>query len=246
MTAVSQAASYIESFPNSTGGNLGHNNAAIGWKAANGSLATDTSTNAGNGSGGFLISNVNGAGGTAGYGAKAGNVNGGTSNPYGLAYTDEVATLNISTSDITSISFQSRNTNANDIFRIVIGLDTGSGTQWYATNTTFTSASGTTWGGHNFSFVTTGSEWRALTFTPGSSLALGSTLGSSLPAGTLTSAGLFLSGSSGGDLADVMRYDEFTINYIPEPSAAALGVLAFGLGALGRRRGQGSSKRCQW
>lgn len=242
MTAACQAASYIESFTNSTGGNVGHSNTAVGWKAANSSLATDVSTNNGNNNGGFLISNVNGAGGSAGYGAKAGNVNGGTSNPYGLAYTEEVATLSISTSTITSISFQSRNSNATDIFRIVVGLDTGSGTQWYATNTTFTSASGTTWGGHNFSFVTTGSEWRALTFTPENSLALGSTLGTSLPSGTLTSAGLFLSGSAGGDLADVMRYDEFTINYIPEPSTAALGVLAFGSCALGRRRPQGSSK----
>lgn len=239
--ASAQAASYVEYFPNNisngTTSNISHGHADILWKAANGPTATNDT----NSTSGFLVSYLNGSGGTRGYGAKA---NSGT---YGLAYTDEAAltSLNITTADITSITFLSRNAVNTDRIRVVVALNIAGNTQWYASSTYFTTAGGAWADGPELKtlpFDTLASSWRALTFASGSLSLSDTALGSALPNGTLVGAGLFLSGSSdangtsGGNHAGTMRYDDFTVNYVPEPASAALGALAFGFGALGRRR----------
>lgn len=226
LSSISRPA-YVEAFPNTGSGNISHGNAAVGWQAYYGSTATDGSGNTSNGNnGGFVVSNL-----SSGYGAKTAT----TPGTYGLTYTTEVASLNITSADITDFSFLARNSSNSDRFRVVIALDVSGITQWYASSTFFTTAGGTWSDGpetKNLLFSNTAANWRALAFTAGSELSLAdSTLVSALPAGTLVATGLFVSGNdntagtSGGANANTMRYDDFTVNYAPEPSSAMLGMV---------------------
>ena len=225
LSSISHAA-YVEAFPNAGMGNISHANAAVGWQAYYGSTAIDGSGNASNGNnGGFVVSNLG-----SGYGAKTAT----TPGTYGLTYTTEVASLSIATADLTSFSFLARNGSLSDRFRVVIALDVSGITQWYASSTYFTTAGGTWADGpesKSLPFSTNAGEWRALTFTPGSLSIADTSLASSLPNGTLVAAGLFVSGNdntagtSGGANANTMRYDDFTVNYAPEPSSAMLGMM---------------------
>jgi len=224
---------YLETFPDSTGGNISHG--SVGWYTYYDATAINATNNAANETGGgFVLSNINGVGGTGGYGAKA------NSNPYGLSYTTEFAPLNRSLTEISNISFYSRNASSTDLFRVVIGLDAGGTTQWYASNATYNNTTGGAGFGdsgqlHTLAFTSAASSWRALTFTPGTGLSLAAgTLGADLPVGNLIAAGLFLSGAGGADHAGTMRYDNFNIDVVPEPSALAFGV--FGAGLLASRR----------
>lgn len=234
LASSSFAASYVETFFHTSTSDVGHNHSEIGWRAYGAANAVDVSSNS---SGtGFLVSQAGGvSGGGRGYGAKA------NASAFGIAFTEEVASLNISTVDLTSISFASRNQATSDLFRIVVAVNVGGdNVQWYATSTTYaaTTAAGTWKQDNVFDFVTTGSAWQALTFTPGSQLSLSNTtLDSPLPEGTLAAAGLFLSGSTGAtNISATMRYDNFAVNYVPEPSTALLGALALGIGACRRSR----------
>lgn len=240
LTGMAQAAlTYVETFPGAATGNLSHNDATIGWNAYYGSTAINDSSNTLNGAGGgFVVSNLSG-----GYGAKA--VASGASTAYGITYTTEVAALGITVADITNISFLARNGSIADRMRVVIGIDVAGVTQWFASNTAYATAAGAWADGpetKNLSFSISASSWRALTFTTGSLSLADTTLGSALPSGNLVAAGLFLSGSSttlgasGGPQAATMRYDDFTVTYVPEPSAAAFGALALGVFSWGRRR----------
>lgn len=225
LSSVSHAA-YVENFPNTGMGNISHGNVAIGWEAYYGSTATNGSGNTGNGgNGGFVVSNL-----SSGYGAKTAT----TPGTYGLTYSTELATLNVTTADITDFSFLARNSSASDRFRVVIGVDVSGITHWYASNSFFTTADGI-WSGpesKNLPFNAAGANWRALTFIAGSELSLSdSTLPSAVPNGMLVAAGLFVSGNnntagtSGGANANTMRYDNFTVNFVPEPSSALLSLL---------------------
>lgn len=235
MTSHGAVSHYLETFPDPTPGNISHGD--VNWKAYYGTTAIDATANNVNGTGGgFVLSNIVGVGGTQGYGAKA------DSNPFGLSYTTEFAPVNRSLTEISSISFYSRNVDAGDLFRIVIGLDVGGTTQWYASDATYKNTTGGAGFGtngelHTLNFTNAASAWRALTFTPSSVLSLGATtLGANLPGNNLVAAGLYLSGSTGGNHAGTMRYDNFNIDIVPEPSALALGAL--GTGLLAFRRGR--------
>lgn len=238
VSSVSHAA-YVEAFPNAGAGNISHGSVEIGWKSYYGSTAIDGSGNTTNGSnGGFVVSNL-----SSGYGAKTAT----TPGTYGLTYTTEVASLNVTSADITDFSFLARNGSNSDRFRVVIALDVSGVTQWYASNTFFTTAGGTWADGpetKNLPFSTAAANWRALSFTAESALSLAdSTLVSALPAGTLVATGLFVSGNdntagtSGGANANTMRYDNFTVNFVPEPSSAMLGLLGATVTLTRRRKG---------
>ncbi|RYD38791.1 MAG: hypothetical protein EOP87_00795 [Verrucomicrobiaceae bacterium] len=237
LASVSHAAStYQETFPHPGGGNISHTD--VGWTAVYGSSATDGSANTtNNASGGFVVSNLG-----AGYGAKTT-----FSNSYGLAYTTEVFSPSapITTADITSISFLARNSAATDRYRIVLAIDVAGTTEWYASNAFFTTTAGAWADGaqlQQLAFTTAASDWRNMTVTTSALSVSDSTLGAALPSGTLIAAGLFLSGNSGtagtsgGAHANTMRYDDFTVNVVPEPSAAMLGVMGASLLAFRRKQ----------
>ncbi|MBX3740548.1 MAG: hypothetical protein KF712_06130 [Akkermansiaceae bacterium] len=230
------ATTYQETFPNATGGNVSH--ASIGWTTVYGTSAIDGSANTTNSaSGGFVVSNLG-----AGYGAKTT-----FESSYGLAYTTEFYDPQnpITTADISSISFLARNSSANDRYRIVLAIDApGNPTQWFVSNTFFTTTAGTWADGaqlRELLFTTAASSWRNMTVTSSALSISDSTLGSALPSGTLVAAGLFLSGNnntagtSGGAHVNTMRYDNFTVNVVPEPSAALLGIAGSALLLLRRK-----------
>ena len=81
-----------------------------------------------------------------------------------------------------------------------------------------------------FNWTTTASAWDSLSFTPGSSLVLGSTLGSPLPGDNVTAFGLYSDAEAGA----TRRFDTYQIDSVPEPSCVALALL--GAGALMRLR----------
>jgi len=216
---------YSETFPNTAGNNnRPHNHSEVGWQAHIGAGATANSSNTGN-TGGFVVPDSVG-----GYGAKAntGNV--------GIAWTNEFTSINMSLTEITSLSFRSNNNNASDVMRFAVRIDS----QWYITTQTFTHAGGGIYNDWSvaenevFNFTTNAASWQLLNFipgTPGGTLSTGGVLSSALPTGTLDAAGIYLESNSG-----VVRYDDFTINVVPEPSAAALVVAGLAGVALRRRR----------
>ena len=227
------ASTYQETFPHPGGGNISHT--SVGWSAVYGASATDGSANTtNNANGGFVVSNLG-----SGYGAKTTS-----SSTYGLAYTTEVSSNTITTADITSISFLARNGSGNDRYRIVLAIDVAGSTQWYASEAFFTTTAGAWADGaelRELLITTAASSWRNMTLTTSALSLSDDTLGSALPDGNLMAAGLFLSGNndtagtSGGAHANTMRYDDFTVNVVPEPSGAMLGIMGASLLAFRRR-----------
>ena len=238
VSSAHAATTYKETFPNSGGSNASHT--SVGWFASYSTNATDGSGNiVNNANGGFVVSNL-----AAGYGAKT--TSGST---YGLAYTTEVTANNITTTDITGITFLARNAVITDRFRVVIAVDVAGDIQWYASDAFFTTSAGTWTGGsgaelQTLPFTLNASNWRMLTYAPDNMLAVSdSTLTSDLPIGNVGAVGLFLSGNndgeggtSGGAHQGTMRYDDFTVNVIPEPSTAILGTLGVLALAFRKRR----------
>lgn len=113
-----------------------------------------------------------------------------------------------------SFSFYAANSNAAHELRVALRINGA----WYASEEVFSTSSGSfsqLSGGEykELTFDTSGSEWRSLSFdgsfsSGGSTLSLGSTLGSSLPAGNITAFGIYMSSTgTGGNL----RFDTFTI-----------------------------------
>lgn len=215
---------YTETFPNTAGNNnRPHNHSEVGWQAHIGSGATANSSNTGN-SGGFVVPDSVG-----GYGAKA------NTGSVGIAWTTEFAPINMSLTEITSLSFRSNNNNASDVMRFAVRIDS----QWYVTTQAFTHAGGgiyNDWSGAEnevFNFTTNAASWQLLNFTTGTggTLSTGAVLSSALPTGTLSAAGIYLESNTG-----VVRYDDFTINVVPEASASALVVAGLAGIAFRRRR----------
>lgn len=227
------ASLYSESFPN------GGSNAAfstVGWNAHIGASAT-----ADTGSSDSVVSNATGKTGVIGYGAKTGLTTGA-----GLYWTTEIGT--VAPTSITSIQFFSNNASTADILRVAIRIDNGTpgnsaDDTWYATNTAFqrnssTAGSSTNWVANGeletFAFTSAAASWRDLTFVPGSSLSIATSARlSDLPAGNINAVGIFGSGSANGNIAGVIRFDEFTV--VPEPSGVGAALLA-ATGLLIRRR----------
>jgi hypothetical protein len=80
-----------------------------------------------------------------------------------------------------------------------------------------------------FNWTTDASAWDSLTFVPGTSLALGSALLSSLPGDPITAFGLYSDAEAGGGNA-TRRFDTYQINTVPEPGSVLL--VLFGVGML--------------
>lgn len=243
--SIAQAAStYQETFPHPGGGNISHTD--VGWTTVYGATATDGSGNTTNNSnGGFVVSNLG-----DGYGAKTTT----TPGSYGLAYTTEVYSPSapITTTDISSISFLAKNSVATDRYRIVLAIDVAGSTEWFVSNQFFTTTAGVWSDGaqlQELAFTTAASAWRNMTVTTSALSISDSTLGSALPGGNLIAAGLFMSGNndtagtSGGAHANTMRYDNFTVNVVPEPSAAMLGIAGSALLLLRRRKSSAAGRR---
>ncbi len=130
----------------------------------------------------------------------------------GIVWTDSVSFDPADYSDV-KFSLYAANSNAAHQMRVAIRI----GSQWYASDTAFSTASINFSGGGEYKELTfdpSGSEWRQLTFngsfaSSGTTLSLaGSTLGSDLPSGDINAVGVYLSTTgSGGNL----RFDTFTI-----------------------------------
>lgn len=113
-------------------------------------------------------------------------------------------------------------------FRIAVEI----GTNWYATaqvfaNTTSVgSISGFPAGAQQqtFNWTTAASAWDTLTFVPGTSLVLGSAVGSDLPSDPIVAFGLYSDPVTNATAASTRRWDTYEINAnaIPEPSSVAL------------------------
>ncbi|RYD37863.1 MAG: PEP-CTERM sorting domain-containing protein [Verrucomicrobiaceae bacterium] len=220
----SNAASYIETFTTSSGSNVGHNHADIGWQAHIGTTATDNGSNTGN-SGGFVVV-------PADYAAKA------NTSPIGLAWTSEFSPFNRTENEISTLSFISNNNNTAGTMRFAVRIEN----TWFVTSQTFTHAGGggqSSWATkgelEQFNFTNQASAWRTLDFAVDSTLAVGSAISSDLPAGNLTAAGILIEGNT-----DIVRYDDFQIIQIPEPAAPLLGGLGLISASLFRRRNKAS------
>ncbi|MGD0651246.1 MAG: PEP-CTERM sorting domain-containing protein [Verrucomicrobiia bacterium] len=165
-----------------------------------------------------------------------------------LTYTTEY-TVDPSVWNVGSISFYSGNTsnlfpNGMPGFRIAVQIDGN----WYASsqllvqNNNIANAAAFNTSGQKliFNWTTAASAWDSLSFTPGTTLALGGALGSDLPADPITAFGLYSDPAvnTNGILGvATRRWDTYEIDgtVIPEPSSVAL--VFIGLGALlGLRR----------
>ncbi len=201
---------------------------AVQWRAHRGAGAEDVS---GVTTSQYIVTNSAGFGSVAGIGARTASAD------IGIAWTDEFSPVPLA--DLVSISFRSNNNLTTDLSRIAVGIDVGGSVQWFATVDTYgrNSATAGTSGNfgtngelESFTFTTSASAWRMLTFTPGTSLVLGGAAVSDLPAGTLVGAGVLTESN-----AETLRFDRFQIEAVPEPSVSGVGALAL-VGAVIRRR----------
>jgi hypothetical protein len=231
---ASGAVVYTESFPNSS---TAKNFATVGWNAHVGSTAESwTTTSDVSSTSDAVIWNTNGMGGTIGYGFGA------LGSAAALYWTTEPGALDVS--NIQNLSFYSNNGATTSSFRFALRLDNGtpgdtSDDFWVASATAFNSSSGgssSNWGTagqaklESLAFSTSADSWRDLTFVAGSSLSLsGSARTLDLPAGNVTAFGLLASGGT-------VRFDNFAIDAVPEPSAFAISGLASILLVVRRRR----------
>jgi|GEM_PF-2707904 PEP-CTERM putative exosortase interaction domain len=149
----------------------------------------------------------------------------------------------ITTDNIHSVSFLQGNNNETT-FRVALRINES----WFVTEAQqgdvmsgddFTgNTSGENYTGEKsavkLTFDLTSESWSTLNFTSGSALSVGST--TTLPSGTVTAFGFFVTLTNGGTI----RVDDFTVmvSTIPEPStfAALAGLGALGLAATRRRR----------
>jgi len=243
---------YREVFGNSGAAN--NNLTTVGWSGNWGATATDSSNPSPNNfgistalgspstldninAGGPSASTANGLLFTSGTGASLNNW---------IAYTTGY-TVDTTLTPIKDISFYA-GSSANGTFgipgfRIAVQID-GS---WYASSQVLANSVAVTSAAnfHNdpasggaqqvvFNWTTDASAWDSLSFTPGTTLALGSALSSPLPGDNITAFGLYSDQEPGGGNA-TRRFDTFQINAVPEPGSFVLGL--FGVGVLvGLRR----------
>lgn len=222
---------YTETFPNSTGSNIGLNTSGINWASYDGNTATNTSGNTVPGSG-FTVSSAAGSGGDMGFVLKAG------SSGKGLAFTSDFTPINRSLTEISSFSFDLSNANTATTFFVAIQLDVSGTPTWFVNASPFSATTTNVWESKTLNFTTAASSWYSLTVNPGVSLAVGSVLTNPLPTGNLLSAGLYATGGTltGGGPTSNMRFDNFQIAVVPEPATTAL--LGLGLLAVLFRRRQ--------
>ncbi len=153
-----------------------------------------------------------------------------------MAFTTVPGPINIA--NLTSIGWTSQADNSDGVFRVAIKL----GGVWYASSTTLTDGAPEipavyTPLSYNPASFATASNWLAIqNTTVGNSgtLSLGAAPGSDL-SGNVTAFGLYLVAGSAQEAGDHIRFDNFEINAVPEPSTALLGLFA-SLGFISRRR----------
>lgn len=139
-------------------------------------------------------------------------------------------TLSLNPASITEVNWLMGNSATTVQVRLMI-QQSGN---WYATDSTFTTAAmsltqfqanpTSTAELKTFTFTTSAASWRNVTINPGTELSLGSVLSSDLTSANITSIGFFVSTSA----QSVARFDQLQV--IPEPSTWAL--LAASLTAL--------------
>jgi PEP-CTERM motif len=244
---------YREVFGNNTAGNL--NLTTVGWSGNWGPTATDST-------GGGMLANNFGVSAALGSPQNLENINAGgpsLSQANGLLFTSggTAATMNwiayttgytvdpIAT-PIQDISFYA-GSSANGTFGIPgfrIAVEIGG--NWYASTSVLANPIAVTSAGNfhlgagsggaqqvTFNWTTAASAWDSLTFVPGTSLVLGSTLLSDLPASNITAFGVYSDAEAG--TGATRRLDTYQIDTVPEPSSVVLGL--FGVGVLmGLRR----------
>jgi hypothetical protein len=249
---VTQAQIYREVFGNNTAVN--NLLSTVGWSGAWGPTATDSA-------GGGMLANNFGVSTALGSPQNLENINAGgpsLSQANGLLFTSggTAATMNwiayttgytvdTTATPIQDISFYAGSTvNAGVIpgFRIAVQIDGN----WYASSAVLanpvsvSSAAnfhlGAGSGGAQqvtFNWTTAASAWDSLTFVPGTSLVLGSTLVSPLPGDNITAFGLYSDQLTGAGAT--RRFDTFQIDPVPEPSSVVLILSGVGL-LMGLRR----------
>ena len=165
-----------------------------------------------------------------------------------LTFTSEY-TVDQSVWNVGSISFYSGNTsnafpNGMPGYRIAVQIDGN----WYASsqllvqNNNIAAAANFNTSGQQliFNWTPAASAWDTLTFTPGTTLALGGPVGSNLPADPITAFGLYsdpaVNTNGVGGIA-TRRWDTYEIDgtAVPEPSSVMLVFVGFGA-LLGFRR----------
>jgi hypothetical protein len=248
---VTQAQIYREVFGNNTAAN--NLLSTVGWSGAWGPTAIDSA-------GGGMLANNFGVSAALGAPQNLGNINaplelsqangllftsGGTAATMSwIAYTTGY-TVDTTANPIQDISFYAGSTvNAGVIpgFRIAVQIDGN----WYASSAVlanpvsvssaanFHLAPGS--GGAQqvtFTWTTAASAWDSLTFVPGTSLVLGSTLVSDLPGDNITAFGLYSDQLTGA--GSTRRFDTFQIDPVPEPSSVVLVLSGVGM-LMGLRR----------
>lgn len=224
---------YSETFTNNTGSSKGLS--YVGWNSYISSTAVDVSNTATylpSGGGNEYFSTAAGVGnptGTNGYMSMYSQPATGTE-----TFTAYKTGLNLSlTSGVSTITWQMNATAAGKATtRILVQV----GGSWYASNATFTPtdygtdfAAATT---GSYTFSTLASNWVSFSITPGTSMALGSALGSDLSSSTITGIGFY------SDVAKyaTFRVDTLAVNAVPEPNTVALLLLgAIGMLGMGSR-----------
>ena len=252
---VTHAQIYREVFGNNTAGN--NLLSTVGWSGAWGPTATDSA------GGGMIannfgvsaslgspqnLENINAGGPSLSQANGLLFTSGGTAATMNwIAYTTGY-TVDTTANPIQDISFYAGSTvnGANGIpgFRIAVQIDGN----WYASSAVlanpvsvssaanFHNAPGGSSGGAQqvtFNWTTAASAWDSLTFVPGTSLVLGSTLVSDLPGDNITAFGLYSDAEAGAGAT--RRFDTFQMDTIPEPSSVVLALSGVGV-LMGLRR----------
>ena len=231
---------YREVFGNTTGNALF---STVGWSGAWGSSATDSSNPSPNNfgisssvgspnnldninAGGPSVSLANGLAFTSGTGASLTNW---------LAYTTGY-TVDTTLNPIQDISFYAGSATNTGFgipgFRVAVQIDSN----WSASTAVLANTVAVSSAANfnslaqklTFNWTTASSAWNSLSFTPGSTLVLGSTLLSNLPGDNVTGFGLYSDQEAGGGNA-TRRFDTFQIDTVPEPSSVLLALSGVGV-----------------
>ena len=229
---------YQENFDNGTGSNvpIAGNLSAYGWTGHE-TLGASLITN----SNAYASSSANG---DSGNGTATGFLFNTSYNGFGdanqrtnLLWTDEVAALNILSTNINFVDWLQGNALTTDRYRVALRI----GGSWYASNLAAAQSNPVS-AGSDFSANATrvsltfnSATWQTLAFngTNSTNSGVNFALGNStvLPTGNVTAAGLYIEQASGS-----RRFDTFRIDAIPEPSSAAILVASLGMLAARRSR----------